>query len=52
MHFVIELLDVIVEQLVYIDESLFNEIIDWRHRAYVLVGQFDRYHANRRRGVN
>ena len=52
MHFVAELLDVIADQLVYIDESLFNETIEWRHRAYAPIGQPGRYHANRRREVN
>ena len=38
------------EQLVFIDESLFNEITGWRHYAYILVGDSARYHASCTRG--
>ena len=46
-----KLLEVTADQLVYIDESMFNETIGWRLRAYAPVGQPGRYHADRRRGV-
>lgn len=38
------------DQLVFIDESLFNEATGWRHYTYALVGQPCRYYASRRRG--
>ena len=38
------------EQLVFLDESLFNETTGWRHNAYAPVGQPARYYASRRRG--
>ena len=52
MHWVAELLDVTAEQLVYIDETLFNESTGWRHRAYAPVGRPGRYHADRTRGYS
>lgn len=38
------------DQLVFIDESLFNEATGWRYYAYAPVGQPGRYHVSRRRG--
>ncbi len=38
------------EQLVFIDESLFNETTGWRQYTYAPVGQPGRYYASRRRG--
>lgn len=38
------------EQLVFIDETLFNETTGWRHRVYAPIGQDGRYHADPRRG--
>ena len=40
-----DFLDVIAEQLVFIDESLFNEITSWRMRAYVFIDERTRYHV-------
>ena len=50
MHWIAELLDVVAEQLVYVDESLFNETTGWRHRSWAPIGHEGRYHASRRRG--
>jgi DDE superfamily endonuclease len=36
--------------LVFLDESIFNEKTGWRHRAYAPVGHEPRYVANVRRG--
>ena len=52
LHWIADLLNVIVEQMMCVDETLFNEMTDWRHRAYAPIGQFARYHANRKRGVS
>ena len=40
-----DLLNVIAKQFVFIDESLFNEIIDWRMRAYIFIDEQTKYHA-------
>jgi hypothetical protein len=45
-----DLLNVTAEQLVFIDESMFNESTGWRHYAYAPIGQAARYQASRRRG--
>ena len=52
MLWVAKLFDVTAEQLIYIDESMFNEATGWRHRAYAPVEQPGRYHASRRRGTD
>ena len=52
MLWVTKLLNVTIEQLIYIDESMFNETTSWRLRVYALVEQFDRYHVSRRREID
>ncbi len=37
------------EQLVFVNESLFNEITGWRHQAYASVGEPARYQVSRER---
>ena len=49
-HWLAEMLDVTAEQLVYVDESMFNQMTGWRHRAYAPIGDAARYHADRTRG--
>ena len=49
MHWIVELMDVVAEQLIYIDESLFNEITGWRFRSWAPIDQKKRYHVSRRR---
>jgi len=44
------MLHLTAEQLVFVDESLFNESTGWRHRAYAPVDRPARYYASRRRG--
>ena len=39
MRWIAELLDVVAEQLVYIDESIFNETTGWRHQCEGKCGQ-------------
>ncbi len=50
LNWIAELLHITAEQLVFVDETLFNETTGWRHRAYAPVGEPARYHADRRRG--
>lgn len=38
------------EDLVFLDESIFNEKTGWRHRAYAPIGDEARYSADLRRG--
>ena len=45
-----ECLHLRAEQLVFVDETLFNESTGWRHRAYAPIGQPARYHSSLRRG--
>ena len=52
LHWIANFLHVIVEQMMCVNEILFNEMIDWRHRAYVLIEQFARYHADRKRKIS
>lgn len=49
-HWLADLLDLTAEQLVYIDETLFNQTTGWRQRAYSPIGTPARYHADRTRG--
>ncbi len=49
-HWITDLLNLTAKQLVFVDELLFNEIIDWRLRAYALIDQSARYRANIIRG--
>ena len=48
--FIADMLNVTAEQMVFIDESLFNEATGWRHYTYAPVGQPGQYHASRTRG--
>ena len=47
MHWIAELLDIVAEQMVYIDGSMFNETTGWQHRSWAPVGQEGQYHASR-----
>ncbi len=49
LNWVADMLRLTVEQLVFVNESLFNEITGWRHQAYVFVDQSARYQAFRTR---
>jgi len=50
LNWVADMLRLMAEQLVFVDESLFNETTGWRHQAYAPVGQSARYQASRTRG--
>jgi len=38
------------DDLVFLDESIFNEKTGWRFRAYALIGDEARYEADVQRG--
>ncbi len=46
LNWVADMLRLTAEQLVFVNESLFNEITGWRHQAYALVDQSARYQAS------
>ena len=48
-HWIVDLLDLIVEQLIFIDETTFNETTEWRLRVYASIDQSTRYHDDIRR---
>ena len=50
--YIADMLQITAEQMVFIDESLFNETTGWRHYAYAPIGQPGRYHASRTRGYS
>ncbi len=50
LNWVADLLQLTAEQLVFVDETLFNETTGWRHQAYAPVGEPARYQASRKRG--
>jgi len=43
-------LQLTAEQLVFVDETLFNETTGWHHQAYAPVGESARYQVSRKRG--
>ena len=40
------------EQIVFLDEALFNEIIGWRATVWVSIGEVARYIGDRNRGYS
>ncbi len=49
LNWVVDLLQLTAEQLVFVDETFFNETTRWRHQAYAPVGEPARYQASRKR---
>ncbi len=49
LNWIADMLRLTVKQLVFMNESLFNEITGWRHQAYAPVDQSARYQAFRTR---
>ncbi len=43
LNWIADMLHLTIEQLMFINESLFNKITDWRHQAYAFVDQSARY---------
>jgi len=50
LNWVADLLRLTVEQLVFVDETLFNETTGWHHQAYASVDESARYQVFRTRG--
>lgn len=51
-HWQASMNNVTAEQLVFIDETAFNETTGWRRMAYAPIGQPARYHGDINRGHN
>jgi len=49
LNWIADLLQLTTEQLVFVDETLFNETTRWRHQAYASVGESARYQVSRKR---
>ncbi len=43
LNWIANMLRLMIEQLVFVNEFLFNEITSWRHQIYALVDQSARY---------
>ncbi len=46
---VVNLLQLMTEQLIFIDETLFNETTKWHHQVYASVDESVRYQVSRKR---
>ncbi len=49
LNWIADLLQLTAEQLVFVDETLFNETTEWRHQAYASVDKSARYQVSRKR---
>ncbi len=49
LNWVADLLCLTVEQLVFVDETLFNKTTRWRHQVYASVDESARYQVSRKR---
>ena len=49
LNWIADMLRLTTEQLVFVNEFLFNEITDWRHQVYASVDQSARYQVSRTR---
>ena len=49
LNWIADMLRLTIEQLVFVNESLFNEITGWRHQVYAFVDQSARYQVFRTR---
>jgi len=47
LNWVADMLRLMIEQLMFMNESLFNKITDWYHQVYVFVNQSARYQVFR-----
>ncbi len=47
LNWIADMLHLIIKQLVFVNESLFNEITDWYHQVYVLIDQSTHYQVFR-----
>ncbi len=49
LNWIVDLLQLMTEQLVFIDESLFNKTTKWRHQVYASIDESARYQVFRKR---
>jgi len=49
LNWIADMLRLTTEQLVFVNEFLFNEITNWRHQVYTFVDQLTRYQVFRTR---
>ncbi len=49
LNWVVNLLQLTTEQLVFVDETLFNETTRWRHQVYASVDESAHYQVSRKR---
>ncbi len=49
LNWVVNLLQLMTEQLVFIDETLFNKTMRWHHQVYASVDESARYQVSRKR---
>ncbi len=49
LNWIVDLLQLMTEQLVFIDETLFNETMRWYHQVYASVDESARYQVSRTR---
>jgi len=49
LNWIVDLLQLTTEQLVFIDETLFNETTKWHHQVYASVDESARYQVSRKK---
>ncbi len=49
LNWIVDLLQLTTEQLVFIDETLFNETTRWRHQVYASIDESARYQISKKR---
>ncbi len=49
LNWIVDLLQLMIEQLVFIDETLFNKTTKWRHQVYASIDESARYQVFRKR---
>ena len=43
LNWIVDLLQLMIEQLIFVDEILFNEIMKWHHQVYTSIDELTRY---------
>ncbi len=49
LNWIVDLLQLMIEQLIFVDETLFNETMKWHHQVYASVDELARYQVSRKR---
>ncbi len=49
LNWIVDLLQLMTEQLVFVDETLFNETTRWHHQVYALIDESARYQVFKKR---